>query len=43
MTYLLYPIFGLLSVGLDFFGKKNALLGNKRLVGYTSNRYPDAP
>lgn len=35
MTYLLYPILGLLLVGLGFFiAKKNALLGNKRLVGY---------
>ena len=32
MTYLLYPILGLLLVGLGFFvAKKNALLGNKRL------------
>lgn len=36
MTYLLYPILGLLLVGLGIFiAKKNALLGNKRLVGYT--------
>lgn len=35
-TYLLYPILGLLLVGLGIFiAKKNALLGNKRLVGYT--------
>ena len=36
LTYLLYPILGLLLVGLGIFiAKKNALLGNKRLVGYT--------
>ena len=35
-TYLLYPILGLLLVGLGIFiAKKNALLNNKRLVGYT--------
>ena len=34
-TYLLYPILGLLLVGLGIFiAKKNALLNNKRLVGY---------
>lgn len=34
-TYLLYPILGLLLVGLGvFIAKKNELLGNKRLVGY---------
>ena len=37
--YLLYPILGLLLVGLGIFiAKKNALLGNKRLVGYTVAR-----
>ena len=36
LTYLLYPILGLLLVGLGvFIAKKNALLNNKRLVGYT--------
>lgn len=35
LTYLLYPILGLLLVGLGaFIAKKNALLSNKRLVGY---------
>lgn len=35
-NYLLYPILGLLLVGLGIFiAKKNALLSNKRLVGYT--------
>ena len=35
-TYLLYPILGLLLVGLGIFiAKKNALLNNKRLVGYS--------
>lgn len=35
LTYLLYPILGLLLVGLGIFiAKKNALLSNKRLVGY---------
>lgn len=35
-TYLPYPILGLIPVGLGvFIAKKNALLGNKRLVGYT--------
>ena len=36
-TYLLYPILGLLLVGLGIFiAKKNALLGNKRLVSIPS-------
>lgn len=36
LTYLLFPLLGLLLVGLGIFiAKKNALLGNKRLVGYT--------
>ena len=35
MTYLLWPLLGLLLVGLGvFIAKKNALLGNKRLIGY---------
>ena len=35
ITYLLYPILGFLLVGLGvFIAKKNALLSNKRLVGY---------
>lgn len=35
LTYLLYPILGLLLVGLGaFIAKKNALLSNKRLIGY---------
>ena len=43
-TYLLYPILGLLLVGLGIFiAKKNALLGNKRLVGYWHNRTLDTP
>lgn len=34
-TYLLYPLLGFLLVGLGvFIAKKNALLSNKRLVGY---------
>lgn len=34
-TYLLYPILGFLLVGLGvFIAKKNALLANKRLIGY---------
>ena len=38
-TYLLYPILGLLLVGLGIFiAKKNALLNNKRC-----NRTPDTP
>ncbi|MCC8171531.1 MAG: TssN family type VI secretion system protein [Parabacteroides sp.] len=36
ITYLIYPILGLLLVGLGIFiAKKNALLNNKRLIGYT--------
>lgn len=36
ITYLIYPILGLLLVGLGIFiAKKNALLSNKRLIGYT--------
>ena len=35
-NYLLYPILGLLLVGLGIFiAKKNTFLKNKRLVGYT--------
>lgn len=35
MTYLLWPLLGLLLVGLGaFIAKKNTLLSNKRLVGY---------
>lgn len=35
LTYLLYPILGFILVGLGvFIAKKNALLSNKRLVGY---------
>lgn len=35
MTYLLWPLLGLLLVGLGIFiAKKNALLSNKRLIGY---------
>lgn len=35
MTYLLWPLLGLLLVGLGIFlAKKNALLSNKRLNGY---------
>ena len=35
MTYLLWPLLGLLLVGLGaFIAKKNALLSNKRLIGY---------
>ena len=35
MTYLLWPVLGLLLAGLGvFIAKKNALLGNKRLIGY---------
>ena len=41
LTYLLYPMLGLLLVGLGIFiAKKNALLGNKRLVGYTVGAAP---
>ncbi|MEG0900419.1 MAG: TssN family type VI secretion system protein [Oscillospiraceae bacterium] len=36
MTYLLWPLLGLLMVGLGvFIAKKNALLSNKHLIGYT--------
>ncbi len=35
-TYLIYPLLGLLLVGVSFFiGKKNNLLRNKRLITYT--------
>lgn len=35
MTYLLWPLLGVLLVGLGaFIAKKNALLSNKRLIGY---------
>lgn len=34
-TYLIYPLLGLLMVGLGFFiAKKNALLNNKKLIFY---------
>lgn len=36
LIYLLYPLLRLLLVGLGIFiAKKNALLGNKRLMRYT--------
>ncbi|MGL5919882.1 MAG: TssN family type VI secretion system protein [Bacteroidales bacterium] len=36
MTYLLWPLLGILLVLFGvFIAKKNALLGNKRLIGYT--------
>lgn len=35
ITYLIYPILGLLLIGLGIFiAKKNSLLSNKRLIGY---------
>lgn len=35
-TYLIYPLLGLLMVGLAaFIAKKNALLSNKKLIAYT--------
>lgn len=36
LTYLIYPLLGLLCIGLGvFMAKKNELLSNKRLIGYT--------